>query len=145
MFSDEKRFCKDGPDSWRTWYDPFDPPVRIKRQMDGGSIMVWGMVLPNGQIHVELLRGRVDSDAYIKLLKYKVKPYLNKELGAGNFYLQQDNCSVHVSKKTTTYLTSAEIKTFKWPSLSPDLNLQEHVWKLMSDIVYDGKQFDTDE
>ena len=46
VFSDEKRFCKDGPDSWRTWYDPFDPPVRIKRQMDGGSIMVWGMVLP---------------------------------------------------------------------------------------------------
>jgi hypothetical protein len=43
VFSDEKRFCFDGPDNWCSWYDPFNLPVRIKRQMKGGGIMVWSM------------------------------------------------------------------------------------------------------
>lgn len=141
IFSDEKRFCFDGPDSWRSWYDPFDPPIRIKRQMGGGGIMVWGMVLPDGEVYVELLEGRVNSDKYINLLKYKVKPYLNHRFGAENYYLQQDNCSVHVSKQTLNYMKSAKIKTFEWPSMSPDLNIMENVWKMLSDIVYDGNQF----
>ena len=55
IFSDEKRFSFDGPDSWFYWYDPIDPPSRIKRQMNGGGIMVWGMTFPNGEIHVEKL------------------------------------------------------------------------------------------
>jgi len=42
VFSDEKHFKCDGPDNWFSWYDPFDPPVRVKRQMGGGGIMVWG-------------------------------------------------------------------------------------------------------
>lgn len=42
VFSDEKRFSFDGPDNWFSWYDPFHPPQRIKRQMGGGGVMVWG-------------------------------------------------------------------------------------------------------
>ena len=42
-FSDEKRFSFDGPDNWFSWYDPFDPPQRIKRQMGGGGICIFKM------------------------------------------------------------------------------------------------------
>jgi len=34
-----------------------------------------------------------------------------------------------------------EIKLLDWPSRSPDLNLVENVWKMLSDIVYNRKQF----
>ena len=33
------------------------------------------------------------------------------------------------------------MSTMKWPSLSPDLNIVEDVWKIISDLVYDGPQF----
>ena len=85
IFSDEKRFSFDGPDSWFYWYDPIDPPSRIKRLMNGGGIMVWGMTFPNGEIHVEKLDGRVDSTKYISLIKYKVKPIINKSFDESSY------------------------------------------------------------
>ena len=78
---------------------------------------------------------------YISIIKYKVKPIINKSFDEGSYLLQQDNCKVHVSAQTLRYLKSAKIKTFEWPSMSPDLNIQENVWKMISDIVYDQTQY----
>ena len=143
IFSDEKRFSFDGPDNWFSWFDPFDPPQRIKRQLGGGCVMVWGMTLPSGEIQVQRLIGKVDSDVYIAMLKEKVVPYLNSKFGQEKYLFQQDNCRVHVSKKTKNYLSSAKVKTIDWPSYSPDLNIQENVWKMISDEVYNTKQYDS--
>jgi hypothetical protein len=30
----------------------------------------------------------------------------------------------------------------KWPARSTDLNIMENVWEMISDIVYDGPQFE---
>jgi len=141
VFSEEKRFKFDGPDNWCSWFDPSDPPIRVKRQMGGGGIMVWGMTLPNGEIYVEKLEGKVDSIKYISLLKYKVKPHLILKYPNNNFLFQQDNCKIHISKATTQYLKSAQINTFEWPSMSPDMNIQENIWQLISEIVYDQQQY----
>ena len=143
VFSDEKRFSFDGPDNWSSWYDPLDPPLRIKRQMKGGGIMVWGMILPTGEIFVEKLVGRVNADVYIQMLKEKVVPHLNLKLGREKFIFQQDNCRVHTAEKTKNYLKSAKIAFVEWPSMSPDLNVMENVWKMISDIVYNQKQYDS--
>ena len=141
VFSDEKRFKFDGPDNWCSWYDPFDPPSRIKRQLGGGGIMVWGMTMPDGEIVVEKLEGKVDSGKFISLLKHRVKPRLISKYTNNNFLFQQDNCKIHVSKQTTQYLKSAKINTFEWPSMSPDMNIQENIWQIISEIVYDQKQY----
>lgn len=37
VFNDEKRFSF-GPDNWFSWYDPFNPPQRIKRHLGGGGV-----------------------------------------------------------------------------------------------------------
>lgn len=145
VFTDEKRFSFDGPDNWFSWYDSFDPPQRIKRHLGGGSVMVWGMTLPTGEIYVTRLVGKVDSTVYCSMLRDKVVPYLNLRLGEGKFLFQQDNCKVHVSKMTKNYLETAKIKTIDWPSMSPDLNIQENIWKIISDEVYDQKQYDSAE
>ena len=145
VFTDEKRFKFDGPDNWCSWYDPFDPPLRVKRQMGGGGIMTWGMTLPDGEILVERLEGKVDSSKYISLIKNRIKPYLNSRFKDNNYVFQQDNCKVHVSKKTLKYLKSAKIELLEWPSMSPDMNIQENIWHIISELVYDQKQFDNKE
>ena len=47
----------------------------------------------------------------------------------------------HKSKLIKTFLDSNKIKTLEWPPYSPDLNIVEDIWALMSKIVYDNKQF----
>ena len=34
----------------------------------------------------------------------------------------------------------SKIKLLDWPSKSPDLNIVEKIWKMLSDIVYDAPQ-----
>ena len=43
--------------------------------------MVWGMLLPTGQIFVKKMTGRVNSDAYIKMLKEYAIPIIRDILG----------------------------------------------------------------
>ena len=42
------------------------------------------------------------------------------------------------------WLKSNFKKMIEWPARSPDLNPVENLWKMISDIVYDGKTFDNE-
>ena len=99
------------------------------------------MTLPSGEIYVQRLDGKVDSDVYIRMLKEHVEPYLNLRIGRGKYIFQQDNCRAHVSKKTKAYFQTAKIPLIDWPAYSPEMDIQENVWKMISDLVYDNKQY----
>lgn len=137
VWTDEKRFSMDGPDNWCTWYDPINPPQRVKRQMKGGGIMVWGMTLPDGTQWVTRLHGKVNSAKYVAMLRDEVIPYLNDKLGEGNWVLQRDNCRVHTSAETKKFIKNQNIEEINWPSYSPDLNIQENCWAMQSLLVYE--------
>ena len=68
IFTDEKRFKFDGPNGWCTWSRKGEPVVLNKRQMGGGGVMVWGMIFANGNIWLEWLKGRQNSESYKQLL-----------------------------------------------------------------------------
>ena len=55
IFSNEKRFSYDGPDGFKSWMPKNSPIKRKKRVMGGGSIMVWGCVVSNGNIFLQKL------------------------------------------------------------------------------------------
>ena len=40
-----------------------------------------------------------------------------------------------------TWFEDSKISLIEWPPRSPDINWIENVWKMLSDIVYDQKQF----
>ena len=143
VFSDEKRFRLDGPDNLYSLMDPNNPMVRNRRQLGGGGIMVWGMVLPDGMIWLKKLEGKQKSENYIDLIDQYVKPILDNYFKSDNYYFQQDNCSIHVSAKSRTFLQSSFANVLDWPSKSPDLNPIENIWKLISDHVYESKQYNS--
>lgn len=155
FFSDEKRFSLDGPDNWyflmlyfflihwlyfrKTYTNKKFKIIRQRRQMGGGSIMFWGMIMPNGLIAIREVNGTLNSDSYIELLKTFAVPCM-KLNSNDTFNFVQDNCPSHVSKRTMDYLNNQEFKTIQWPSRSPDINIMENVWKMMCDIIYEESQ-----
>ena len=140
VFSDEKRFSLDGPDDWRTYTLKNEICSRQQRQCHGGSIMVWLMTLPNGLLSFKVISGKFNSDAYIQMLKSSVVPILKLNFGE-DCWLQEDNAPVHKAVKVKQFMRNSSINILAWPARSPDLNIVEDVWKIISDQVYDGLQF----
>lgn len=140
IFSDEKRFSLDGPDDWRTYMPETENFVRQKRQCKGGGIMVWMMVLPNGLLCHRIIKGKFNSKDYLNMIQEIVVPIIFLNFGR-KFAFQQDNASIHKAKIVMDFFFSNNINIIEWPAKSPDINITEDVWKMISDDVYDGRQF----
>ena len=140
VFIDEKRFNLDGPDDWRTWSRNPIEKFREMRQCKCGGVMIWMMMLPIGLLTYRVIEGNFKSVDYIKVLQNTAVPICKLNL-CSDFYYQEDNCTVHKSKAVKTFIDMSNIKVLEWPSKSPDINIIEDVWKLISDEVYDGPQF----
>ena len=91
-----------------------------QRQCGGGSLMVTGTIFLPGHIFDQ----NGSSDTYIKLMKDTAIPFL-RDILPDEFVLQQDNCSIHVSKKCLDFFEEKGIELLAWPSRSPDLNIIE--------------------
>lgn len=140
IFSDEKRFSMDGPDDWRSFVRKPGKLIRNRRPCEGGGIMVWLMVQPNGLLAHKIINGKFCAIDYINLLSSMIVPIMKLNFGE-NFYYQHDNAPVHKARVVTDYMNTNQIKVIPWPAKSPDLNIAEDIWKVMSDFIYDGKQY----
>lgn len=139
VFTDEKRFSMDGPDSWSSYTDEGRPVQLNKRQNNGGGIMVWGALLPPNFLYLLRIDGKFNSAAFCAEILNQAVPFIDDMFGVGNWILQQDNCSIHASAETRAHLSRLQVRTFEWPARSPDLNIIENVWSMMVEIVYKEK------
>lgn len=78
-----------------------------------------------------------NSESYKQLLDEKALPRIRREM-ENDFVLQQDNCSIHVSKLMKEWMAKVNMTTLEWPAKSPDLNLMENVWEMLAQLVYDA-------
>lgn len=62
-----------------------------------------------------------------------------------DFIFQQDNNPTHVSLTSLDRFITARVNLLDWPSRSPNLNPIENAWSMLSDIVYDGRQYNSKE
>lgn len=135
VFTDETRYKLDGPDNEMCWQQPTARRKRPRRQAGGGGIMIWGMLLPSGQLHYVEVPGTLNSAKYIKLLKDFALPIITAKLDEG-WLLQQDNAPAHAAGATLDFLETKGVELLGWPPLSPDLNVIENVWHLLSHRIY---------
>lgn len=140
VFTDEKRYNLDGPDSWGSYCRKGEEVERNKRQQGGGNVQVWGMLMPDHTLSVFRLHQRSKSKDYIKFLNKDIKPVLDA-LFDEDYIFQQDNASFHVSDESLEWMDNVGLTTMEWPARSPDLNIIENCWHLIASRVYDRRQF----
>jgi len=143
IFSDEKRFCLDGPDGFNFYFHDLrkEELTSWKRQNGGGGLMVWGSFGWNNKSDLVFIDGKINSAGYTKMLDERFlacAPHLAND----DYVFQQDNASIHVSKASKLWFNSRNITLLDWPSMSPDLSPMENMWGNLSRNVYrDGHQF----
>lgn len=139
VFTDEKLFTLKGCDSYYCWMKKNQCPTRIKSVLRSPGLMVWGMLLPNGLLSYRLMIGKQNAQKYISILQSSAIPIMKINFKEA-FIFQQDNCPIHVAAKTKTFLQNQDIDVMEWPAYSPDINIIENVWAILSNYVYaDGK------
>jgi len=102
--------------------------------------MIWGILFPDGYVHLEMVEGILNADRYLELIA-KIIPELDREFGRGEFYFQQDNASLRTAKIVRNYIDTEGINVLDCPARSRGLNIIENIWKMISDIICVEKQF----
>jgi len=88
----------------------------------------------NGFLSHRVIEGNLNTDKYIELLRVTAVPIIKLNYG-NDFLFQEDNSPVHKDGKVQYFMKSAGFKVMTWPPKSPDLNIAEDVWKILSDDV----------
>ena len=135
IFSDEKLFTVHGSDCYYAWLDKNMSPRRVRQVVRSPGLMIWAMIMPNGLLAYEIMKGRQKSEDYIRILESKALPIAKLNCGE-DFIFQQDNCPIHVSKKCKDFFLKSKVKVLDWPAYSPDLNIIENIWSYLSKDLY---------
>lgn len=134
MFSDESHFYVQGQrvSYVRKAADEKTSPAHIQQSVKHPQKkMFWGCFTFEGPCSLVPVDGMLKSDEYIKILKSRVVPQLQKKFPHGNGVFQQDLAPCHTAKKVKTFFEQENIKVLSWPGNSPDLSPIENLWAIV--------------
>lgn len=143
IFSDEKMFTLDGPTTNQyCWQDVRKPRLRLARNHSGGGgVMVWGAIGWFGKSELVFPSSNLDSETYQNIIRDGLIPIAN-DIGGLNYVFVQDNAPAHTASSTRVFLATNDIELSTFPAKSPDLNIIENLWGILSQAVYaNGKQY----
>lgn len=138
IFSDEKSFSLDGVvNNIYGWSTKYNKHIIVKRHSRGGSVMVWGAITYDGQFRLCFVDGTLNGKKYVDILRCKLRGLVNYD-----YIFQQDNCPAHKSHICRNWMMENELNVLIWPAQSPDLNIIENVWGILTQKIYEnGRQY----
>ena len=132
IFSDKKKWNLKGNNGyvsiWREKINEYTFETNLRRLP---GVMVWGAIRANGVVYICQMRGKIKVTTYQKMLEDEV---FGKDLThlPEDFIFQQDNAPIHVARSSKAYFQKKQIPLLQWPPYSPDLNILENLWALVS-------------
>ena len=143
IWSDEKRFCLDGPDGLHSHWADMCLPRRIfsRTQREGGGLMIWASFSAKGKSKLVFVEGNLNAAAYTNMLEDTMISLLSEYHSERAIY-QHDNAPAHSPNHTTEFLMDCEFEVMEWPARSPYLNPIENLWAGLVRDIYDAiRQF----
>jgi transposase len=117
----------------RVWHPKGKRPM-VQKSKFSKKIMLWGGISSRSRTPIIALTQTMNSDGYINMLQTEVVPWINENMQSGCVF-QQDNATVHTSKKTQKFLEDSNLQTLEWPANSPDLSPIENVWAILKRAI----------
>ncbi len=114
VFSDEKRFCLDGPDGAAYYWAEKRLKKRYfsRRQQGSKRAMVWGCFSRKGK--PVFVPNTYESQRYIRLLEDHLEPFDDVN-HTNEFRFQQENFKSHTARITDQYFMEAGVSVSRWP------------------------------
>uniref|UniRef100_A0AC35U844 DDE_3 domain-containing protein n=1 Tax=Rhabditophanes sp. KR3021 TaxID=114890 RepID=A0AC35U844_9BILA len=136
VFADEKRFSLTGPDGWnRYWRDSKKKEtIKINKASLRGGISIWAAFYGTKKLKLKFLDSANNAPNYCSILESNLLPAINVK----KHILLHDNARIHFAKATKLFLKAKKVKVQTIPAYSPDLNLMENVFSLLTRTVYEG-------
>ena len=105
--------------------------------------MIWAAFGSRGKSQICFVPTRKNSEKYVELFENSLIDF-EAELYGDNWTFQQDNAPIHVARHTKGFFESHNIPLLDWPALSPDLNLIDDLWGMLSTKIFsNSKQYTT--
>ncbi len=117
VFTDEKRFCLDGPDVQACfWADSRLPKdIFAKRARGGGGIIVWGGISWRGKMPLVAVSGTLNAEECVRMLEEHFLPF-HDEIYPDCVTFEQDNAADHSAAHNRDFFADEEITDSIWPA-----------------------------